>query len=336
MKVKFGASFVPCQPQELAQICVTAEHAGYDRIGLVDSQNIYRELWVSCAVAAGHTSRIKIGPRVTNPVTRHAAVTASAAATLEELAPGRTFLALGIGDSALGNLGLQTASYSEMGESIKAMRHMIAGADAEYHGKPCRISWANYSVPLYMSAHGPKAMRLAGQIADGVVIGTGLTKDVVSYSLEMIEQGAEESGRSLADLDIWWLLSCNLGESKEAAVAEIRMLLAANAHVLPRLVHNPRVVPPQYAEAIDTLAREYVISEHLKPGAERTNVQLVQRLGLEEFLTERFALVGTPDDCMRQIERAVDAGVNQFWMSIYFPERQRFMEQWGEKIISRF
>ncbi|MBI3092280.1 MAG: LLM class flavin-dependent oxidoreductase [Candidatus Tectomicrobia bacterium] len=336
MDVKFGASFVPCQPDELARLCVTAEDAGYDRLGLVDSQSIYRELWVSCTVAASHTTRIKVGPRVTNPITRHLSVTASAAATLEELAPGRIFLGLGSGDSALGNIGLRAASLSEMEEAIHAARALMTGSAAAYHGRSCAMPWSRRAVPIYMSAHGPKSLRLAGRVADGVVIGTGLNREAVAYSLEMIQQGAEEGGRRLADLDLWWLSTCNLAASRVAAIAEVRMLLAANAHVLPNQVRNPALVPPRYSEAIATLAREYVISEHLMPGAARTNVQLVQRLGLEDYLAERFGIVGTPDDCLRQIERALNAGANQLWMSIYFPHRQSFMERWGREIIARF
>lgn len=336
MSVKFGISFVPPKPSELAPLCVAAEAAGYDRIGLVDSQSIYRELWVSCTLAVTNTSRIKIGPRVTNPFTRHVSVTASATATLEELAPHRVFLGIGTGDSALGNLGLKAVTLDEMREAIGAVRAMLSGAGAVYHGTDCRLTWSNYRVPIYMAAHGPRALRLAGQLADGVVIGTGLTKDVVSYSLEMIAQGAAESGRSLSDLDLWWLCCANLAENREAALAEIQMMLAAMGHVLPKQAGNPNLVPPQYADAIATLAREYVISEHLMPGAARKNPQLVQQLGLKDYLAARFAIAGAQDDCLGQIELAANAGANQLWMSIYFPDKLRFIEQWGSEIISRF
>jgi alkanesulfonate monooxygenase SsuD/methylene tetrahydromethanopterin reductase-like flavin-dependent oxidoreductase (luciferase family) len=71
------------------------------------------------------------------------------------------------------------------------------------------------------------------------------------------------------------------------------------------------------------------------PGAARKNAQLVRQLGLEEYLGDRFAVAGTQDDCLRQIERAAGAGANQLWMSIYFPDKLRFIEEWA-KIISRF
>ncbi len=336
MGVKFGINFVPPTPAALRPLCMSVEQAGYDRMGFVDSQCLYRELWVTCALAASHTSRIKVGPRVTNAQTRHATVTASATATLEELAPGRVFLGMGTGDSSVGNVGMKPSKLADMREAILGARAMMSGSSYTYSNVECRVRWSNYSVPIYMAAHGPKALRLAGQVADGVIIGTGLTKDIVSYSVDLIAQGAQEAGRSLDDLDLWWLVGCNLAESREAAVAEMRMSLAAMAQVLEKQVDNPVLVPARYAQAIGTLAQQYAISEHLLPDAGGKNVQLVQKLGLEEYLAERFVIAGNRDDCLRQIDRAAEAGASQLWMSIYFPDSLRFVERWGSEIIPRF
>lgn len=335
MGVRFGASFLTLKPQELARLCRTAEEAGFDRVGLIDSPALYRELWVSCAVAASHTSRVKIGPRVTNPITRHVVVTASATATLEEMAPGRVFLGLGTGYSGVGAIGSAAAALGDLREAIRAVRAMIAGEAAVYHGKSSELRWSRSSIPIYMSAHGPKALRLAGQLADGVVIGTGLTKDAVSYSLEMISQGAEDGGRSLADLDLWWLASANLGETNKAAVTGLYTMLAAMGQALLRQTNNPNLVPPRYAAALAALSREYAMSEHLTPEGARKNAQLVQQFGLEDYLAERFAIAGTVDDCLRQIERAASAGATQLWLSLYFPDTPRFLEAWGSRVMPR-
>src|SRR5918992_4419848 len=103
MTVRFGITFLPNAPREFIEWCRVAEETGFDIIGIADSQSLYREVYVSTTLCAVNTSRIRFGPRVINPLTRHPAVPASAAATLEELAPGRTMLGLGIGDSAVYN-----------------------------------------------------------------------------------------------------------------------------------------------------------------------------------------------------------------------------------------
>ena len=81
------------------------ERHGYDLLGIADSQSISRDVYVTLGHCATATERIRFGSRVITPVTRHPAVAASAAATLEELAPGRTMIGIGSGDSAAYNIG---------------------------------------------------------------------------------------------------------------------------------------------------------------------------------------------------------------------------------------
>lgn len=106
MRVSFGITFLPNGPSAFIEWCRTTESAGFDIIGIADSQSLYREAYVCSTPCALNTERIRFGPRVINPLTRHPAVSASAAITLEELAPGRTVLGFGTGDSAVYNIGL--------------------------------------------------------------------------------------------------------------------------------------------------------------------------------------------------------------------------------------
>lgn len=98
---RFGISFTPNNLEEFKLACSTADAIGFEQIGIVDSQSVYRELYVACTLAAGATRRSKFGPRVTNALTRHPAVTASAIASLNDIAPERVFLGIGSGDSAV-------------------------------------------------------------------------------------------------------------------------------------------------------------------------------------------------------------------------------------------
>src|SRR5260370_1321336 len=155
-----------------------------------------------CATA---TERIRFGSRVITPVTRHPAVAASAAATLEELAPGRTMIGIGSGDSAAYNIGAKAASLGELREYALAIRSLMTTGRAEYHGRMASFTWSRARVPIYLAASGPKTLRLAGQIADGAVIRTGLTPTIVRDSIAQVQAGAREAGRDPAELDLsWW------------------------------------------------------------------------------------------------------------------------------------
>ena len=156
-----------------------AEALGYDIAGHGDSQSLWADVYVALTVAVQATSTIRLGPMVTNPVTRHPAVTAGALASIQRLSGGRVFCGLGSGDSALANIGEHPASVAEFGEYCTAVRQLCAGQDAQFRGQTLRMSWPVQPVPVWMSAEGPRTLRLAGQIADGVIVASGDRKSVV-------------------------------------------------------------------------------------------------------------------------------------------------------------
>ena len=92
-RVGFGVTLLPNALPEFLSWCRTAEESGFDTIGIGDSQSLYREAFLAAALCAQETKHVKFGPRVINPMTRHPAISASGAATLQEIAPGRAVLA---------------------------------------------------------------------------------------------------------------------------------------------------------------------------------------------------------------------------------------------------
>ena len=156
MQVKFGVTFLPEGLSDFVEWVQYAEASGFDIIGVADSQSLHRELYVAMTLCALNTSRVKFGSRVTNPRTRHPAVTASAMASLEELAPGRTLLGLGTGDSALAAVGLQGVSLPTLRTYVEAVRALCQGQVATYQDKSMRQTWGQSTIPIYIAAHGPK------------------------------------------------------------------------------------------------------------------------------------------------------------------------------------
>jgi len=170
---KFGFSVTPGPPQGVAEEARDAERLGYDRIGIWDSPAVFREPWVTLAPVAQSTSRLSIGTWVTNPVTRHPSVTASAAATLDDLAPGRVYIGIGAGGTGVWNLGLKSARLERLEAYVIALRSLLEGQETTYRGHAGRLQWTRRRIPIIVSGHGPQSLRLAGRIADGVIVGLG-------------------------------------------------------------------------------------------------------------------------------------------------------------------
>jgi len=334
MTVRFGINFLPNAPHELVEWCRTAEETGFEIVGIADSQSLYRDVYVCSTLCAVNTRTIRFGQRVINPLTRHPAVAAAAAATLEELAPGRTMLGIGSGDSATYNLGMKGASLATLRDYTLAIRSLLTTGECMWRGKPAKFTWARTNVPIYIAASGPKTLQLAGEVADGVVINTGLLPEIVADSIEQVRIGAERAGRSLDEIDMWWLPLTNVAADKATAVHEIGMSLASAGSHLSRFTTEGKHIPPELMAKVKELGDRYRHDHHDKP--EGTNRALIAELGLTDYLAERFSIAGTPEDCVEKLKRAVDAGARQFWMSVHFDDKVRFMRDWSAQVMPAF
>ncbi len=335
MRVKFGINFMPSSsPSKVVGWARMVEGLGYEILGISDSQSICRDVHTTLALCAVNTERIRLGPRVITPVTRHPAVAACAAGTLEELAPGRTLVGIGSGDSAAYNIGLKAVPLAELREYAVTIKDLLATGTATYHGKTARLTWTRAKIPIYLAASGPKTLRLAGQIADGVVIRTGLSPAIVRDSIKEIRTGAMEAGRDPEAIDMWWWPDVNVAGSYREAVNEIKMSLASAGSHLSRFTTEGKHIPPELVPKVKELGDRYTFTDHVMP--ESANCHLIDELGLVDYLADRFAAVGTPADCIRKLESAVEAGATQFWMSVHFDDKARFLKDWASKVMPAF
>ena len=331
--IRFGVNYLPNAAEDTLRWAQVAEEVGFDIVGIADSQSLYRDVYMCLALCAAETSRVRLGPRVINPLTRHPAVAAGAAATLEEMAPGRTMLGIGTGDSSVLNVGLRPSTRAHLRAYLIAVRQLLEHGEAQWDGRLLRMTWGRKKVPIYLAASGPKMLQLAGEVADGVIINTGVTPDIVRDSIAQVRLGAERAGRLLDDVDMWWLPLTNIRNNRAAAVDEIAMTLASVGSHLSRFGTAGKHVPPELEAAVVDLGRRYHADQHDMPDSD--NRALIHELGLVDYLAERFSVAGTIDDCAAKLEKAIDAGARQFWMSIHFDDKERFLREWGA-VMERF
>ncbi len=166
----------PCAPgNEVADFVRQCEDAGFDGVGILDSQMLERDVFVSMALAAQATSRIRVASAVTNPVTRHISVLASAIKSVAELAPGRMEFWIGRGYSSVQTIGIKPASVRQMRQSVLTLKRLLAGEEVSFNGATSRMRHGDADVPpIYISATGPRAIEVAGEVADGALLQVGL------------------------------------------------------------------------------------------------------------------------------------------------------------------
>jgi alkanesulfonate monooxygenase SsuD/methylene tetrahydromethanopterin reductase-like flavin-dependent oxidoreductase (luciferase family) len=184
-----------------------AEELGYDRAWVPDSQMIWSDCYATLALAAANTRRIKLGTGVAISGTRIAPVTAHSIATINRIAPGRTFLGIGTGHTAMRVMGHDPMPLREFREYLRVVRALLHGEAVEYtwRGRTREIQFLHRDrhfinlddpIPIYVAANGPKACELAGEFGDGWIIAGGIDGRV-SGRMARVRAGAERAGRTL-------------------------------------------------------------------------------------------------------------------------------------------
>jgi len=303
----FGAVTVQREASnELVEKAQLAEEAGFDMLGFGDSQTGFRELYSTLGIIARETSEIGIGPTVTNAVTRHPVVTASAISTINEVADGRAFLGIGTGDSAVRTLGKRPSRLTELEDAIRVISTLTAGEVATYEETDVELRWVrrenlNFDIPIVMAAEGPKSLRTSGRVADHVMIGTGLTEGLITESIEAIREGARESGRDPAEITTWVYAQVSIGDTFEQAATAIKASLASGAHHRYSYTLEGKEVPGAYRDSLKGLVSEYEPKRHVERG-ETVNADLIDKYDLLEFLGKRIAIAGPVVSCIDQLQ----------------------------------
>lgn len=299
-----GVGLFPTEPVGVIRdYTLLAEGLGYDNVWFGDSQNIWRESSITMGAAAVGTERVILGTGVTNAVTRHRSLLASTWASLAEFTGGRVALGIGTGDSSLRTMGLKPLTLAQLEEAVAELRTLLRGepvrepdSGTEFH--------LNYltepaEVPVYIAASAPKILRLAGRIADGVIVLVGTATEFVIAALNTIEEGARESGRSLADLHIvLWT---------PTAIAEdpVRARDLARAHVARVCIRPlPAEVDPSLRAAIDRIRDSYDYYHHMDTEAGHADI-------VPDALVDLFALAGSPDQCRDRLAELAKLNIDQ-------------------------
>ena len=148
------------------------------------------------------TRRIVLGPLIENPVMRHPAVIAGSIATVDRLDPGRTVLGMGVGDTAVRLMGKRPATVAELEEAIRTIRGLNAGERLTVNAARPAVLRHAARVPVWVAAQGPKTLRMAGRVADGVFIRVGVHETSLRLAVDAVRAGADEAGRDPTEVRI--------------------------------------------------------------------------------------------------------------------------------------
>ena len=288
------------------------EQAGFDGIGYLDSQMINRDLFVTMGLAAAATSRIKLITAVTNPVTRHVSVIANAATTVDDVAPGRVQVWIGRGSSAVNLAALPEATTKQMRESITQLRALIAGEWNAIPGVESRMRTGGRRIPVYLAAAGPRTTRLAGEVADGLLMAGSMEPRRWQQARDLVTEGAKAAGRDPAQLGLCVSVLTCIRPTREEALRDAGPLLVLRldqpewlaAHGIDAGgIGTPQALKELYPDPMHTEDQSAAIA-----AAETVPVALRQQIA------DVVGIIGTPDDAIESLQRLATAGVSEVFL----------------------
>jgi 5,10-methylenetetrahydromethanopterin reductase len=305
---EFGVGLFPTESlPKMVQLAKVTEELGYSHIWVGDSHLIWREAYVNMAAMALSTTRVKLGTGVTNPLTRHPSVVASAYATLEEYAPGRTIVGIGLGDSSVETMGMKPAKLSYFEKTMAQMRQLLDGQEVQLEtGKIHLLHPCKNKVPIYVAASGPKMLELSGRIADGIIVLVGVADEYIAHAKERIAAGAKAAGRKVEDINLVLWVPCAVSDTAPAKDA-------VKAHVARVVAHPlPYVLDPTEQKVLEEIRKTYDYYHHMDQQANHAEV-------IPDWLVDKFAIAGSVAECRAQIERIKKSGIQQIAIIPYSP-----------------
>ena len=351
--MEFGVAF-PTRVSDHALVAL-AEELGYHQAWFYDSQMIYSDVYATMALAADRTSRIRLGTGVAVVTTRMAPTIAHSIATINQLAPGRVELGIGVGNTARLTMGLGPAKYSRMQKDIRLIRTLLDGGTAIHReeGEEHLVKLLHQEegfinlqdrIPITLSAFGPKGVAFCGAELDGHMV-WGLQPHVVEMFRSGIAEAATAAGRAPADVPTKGIYPTEVlrpGETSASprVLSSVAPFITNALHFLVEWGRGIVPMPPsaeasveQYQAYVDTLpadTRHLTLHEgHLIYARED------ERRFLTPDMAEAVAMIGEPDDLIQRIHALEDAGLAHYAFQVTEePERQ--LKDFATQVMARY
>jgi probable F420-dependent oxidoreductase len=330
--VDFGVTVLPDPPfSRWLELIQLAERHGFGYAWTYDSHVLWQESVPMLAVAARETSKIRLGHFVTNPATRDPTVLASAYATLHDLSGGRMAMGIGRGDSAVRYIGRQPMKVAEFERSCAMVRDFMNGGEVEWNDKQLQLKWVRPElppIPMWIAGYGPKALAVAGRVADGVIIQLA-DPEIIQWIMDTARRAADEAGRDPAQLKCIVGAPAHIGDNLADAREQVRWFPAmVSNHVMDlieRYGNDGSVIPKELTDYV-AARKFYDYNEHSRVGAKHGEF-------VTDEICDRFCVLGTAEQAKAKLRELECVGVDQFNIYLMPHGQEETLRAFGDEII---
>jgi 5,10-methylenetetrahydromethanopterin reductase len=341
--VRFGVGMAPVEPlKKVVATAKLAEELGFEYVVHADQRFAgEKDVFVTLAADALNTSRVKLGPCVSDPFSRIPALLAVAIASLDELSGGRAVLGLGAGGSGFAQLHLERKHVNQaIREAILMIKALLAGDVVNFDGQLFKLTdaqlkfTARRDIPIYLATRSPMNLELAGELADGALIATYVSKDQLKFAVDRVRAGAEKVGRKLEDVKLISWVYTSISHDGHQAVENVRYF------VTQAIINTaPEAYPTILAGFHPDLPA--FLSKCRDGGREGIEAAYKDRTYMTEDVIKRFSVAGTADDCIAKIKEISSFGIDDIWLRCFSAprseiEHEKVIVPFAEKVMPAF
>jgi probable F420-dependent oxidoreductase len=326
----FGVVLQPNPPGlGTVELMVKAAEAGFGYGWTFDSHVLWQETFVLYPQILAATSSMVVGPMVTNPGTRDWSVTASQFATLNEMFGNRTVCGIGRGDSALRYIGRPPVSLATLSSAMSVIKGLAEGREVIHHGQPLRIPWVRDGavLPVWMAGYGPKALRLAGEQADGYILQTA-DPDIARWTFGAVRSAAAAAGRDPASITLCVAAPAYVGTDLAHQREQLRWFGAMVGNHVADLVARYGTDGPVRHALTDYIAgrKAYDYAHHGKAGNPAAEF-------VPDPIVDRFCLLGPVAAHIDRLRELASIGADQFAVYLMHDDEEATLNAYGAEVI---
>ncbi|MFN0120534.1 MAG: TIGR03842 family LLM class F420-dependent oxidoreductase [Blastocatellia bacterium] len=326
--MEFAITFKPdMTPGRIVSLTKQAEDAGFGYGWMFDSHVLWQEPYPLMTLMAVNTTHMRMGTCVTNPAVRDWSVTASLLATLNRISGGRMDCGIGRGDSSRRVMGKKPTTLADLEACVQTIRDLCAGKQITFAEKEIRMPWADAGVPpVWVAGYGPKALRCAGKIGDGVILQFA-DPHLIKWCLNFVREGAEEAGRDFAKIKVMSAAPVWVSDDMATARDRVRWFPALVSNHVVDLVskYKPEELPPELTGFIrDRQGYNYL--HHAEVGS--SNAEFVT-----DEVVDRFCIVGPVARQIERLRELREAGVTQFNIYLMCGDEEQTVDIYGRDVI---
>ena len=298
-------------PGYTRRLGVEIEAMGFDYLLCPDTQNLAPDPYGQLSLVAEATERLRLGTGVTNPLTRDAAVSATAIATLQQQSNGRAVCVIGRGDSSAEHIGKKNATTKQLRTYVERMQAYMAGEVVDRDGKESQIRWLKTenvpAAPVDIACTGPKTIQMAVETGDRISFAVGSAPERVSWAINTATAHLEKIGRPRSDLQIGAFVNLVCDEDEQRAINIGRMIAGMVAHFAGMKNAPLEHLPPQLKDLAAHMQKQYDMAHHAQEEASHATEVT------DEFV-DWFSICGPPQKCVDRLTALVELGLDHVYL----------------------